>query len=477
MSTMRVDAAAVPRLRSSFPTWDLLGRIDTRWQVAVLAVLAAYFMVYPAWRLAFPIEIDLNEGFNAYLADAAMGAGPLYPPPDTLTLNNYPPLSFYVVGGLAQIFGDPLYVGRALSLLAVLALGGLIAATIRQLGGGRAGAAVGGLWFVAVMARSFSRYVGMDDPQLVGHALMMGGLVWFMVREARDESVVPAILAMVAAGFYKHNVVAVPVTALTWLALKDWRRAIAPAVIGAGAAALGFAICVAIYGDAFLTNFFTPRIHEAMRAIYALGRAQFILPALVLWGIWITAEPRSPAARFTTLFIATGLAAFVIQSAGDGVDDNAQFDLVIATAVGLGLAFDRSGKTAFGERHGKIAAQAVVVLVVALRLLATLRIEPALVLFDPDYRAEYIANAQVVRDEAARIAEIPGPVVCATRVVCRLAGKPFSFDPFRANTMVKTGASGGLDVDGLIRAHGMIRVGGDPRQGIQALYRSIVGNP
>jgi hypothetical protein len=474
---MRFDAADTSRPNIIFPAWAILGRIGTRWQIAILAALAAYFMVWPLWRLGFPIEIDLNEGFNAYLADAAMGAGPLYPPADTLTLNNYPPLSFYVVGGLAHFFGDPLYVGRALSLLAVVALGTLIAAVVRQLGSGGAGAAVGGLWFVAIMARSFSRYVGMDDPQLAGHALMMGALVWFMVRQAHGKSIVPAILAMAAAGFYKHNIVAVPVTALAWLALKDWRRAIAPAVIGAGAAALGFAACVAIYGDAFLTNFFTPRIHEAMRAIHALGRAQFILPALVLWGIWVTTEPKSPAARFTMLFVATALAAFVIQSTGDGVDDNAQFDLVIATAVGLGVAFDRARKTAFGRRHGEIAAQAVVVLVVALRLVATLRIEPALVLFDPDYRAEYVANAQVVRDEAARIAEIPGPVVCATAVVCRLAGKPFSFDPFRANTMVKTGASGGLDLDGLIRAHGITRAGGDPREGIQVLYRSIAGNP
>jgi hypothetical protein len=118
---------------------------------------------------------------------------------------------------------------------------------------------VGGVWFVAVMARSFSRYVGMDDPQLVGHALMMGALVWFMVREAHRRSMVPAILAMAAAGFYKHNVVAVPVTALGWLVLKDWRRAVAPVAIGAGAAALGLAICVAVYGDVFLANLFTPR--------------------------------------------------------------------------------------------------------------------------------------------------------------------------------------------------------------------------
>ncbi len=455
----------------------ILGGSDTRAQIALLAVLAVYFMVWPVWRVGFPIEIAQNEGWNAYHADAAMGAAPLYPPTDTLIVNNYPPLSFYVVGGLAQVFGDALYVGRVLSLIAVVGLGGLIAAVIRQLGAGGAGAAVGGLWFVAVMARSFTRFVGMNDPQLVGHALMMGALVWLMAREARGKSVVPPVLAMAAAGFYKHNIVAVPLTAVIWLAINDWRRTVVPIAIGAGAAVLGLVICVAIYGDVFLANLFTARAYRVMRAINGLGRLQWILPALVLWGLWVAAEPKSRAARFTTLFVAIAFVAYVIQWSGEAILDNAQFDLVIATAVGLGLAFDRIGKTAFGHRHGETAARSVVVLVVAVRLIATLRIEPALVLFDPDYRAQYFANAQAVREEAARIAKIAGPVACDFKVVCRLAGKPFSYDDFRAEMLVATGASGGLDEQGLMRAHGLTYVRNDPRGGIEALFRAIVGRP
>jgi hypothetical protein len=455
---------------------------DTRVQIAFLAVLAVYFMVWPLWRIGFPIEIAQNEGWNAYHADTASlfphaDVAPLYPATDTLIVNNYPPLSFYVVGGLAQLFGDALYVGRVLSIIAVVALAALIAVVIRQFGGGAAGAAVGGLWFVAVMARSFTRFVGMDDPQLVGHVLMMGALVWLLDREARGRSAVPPIIAMAAAGFYKHNIIAVPVTALAWLALKDWRRAIGPAAIGAGVALLGLAVCVAVYGDVFLANLLTARPYRLMRAINGLGRLQWILPALALWGIWVAAEPASQAARFTKLFVAVAFAAFVSQWSGEAVLDNAQFDLVIATAVGLGVAFDRAGKTAFGQRHGAAAAQAAIVLVLAARLLATLRIEPALVLFSPEYRAEYYAGAQAVRDDAARVAAIPGPVACDFKVVCRLAGKPFVYDDFRTEMLVATGASGGLDVDGLIRAHGLTRFPGDPRDGIESLFRTAVGKP
>jgi hypothetical protein len=468
---------AQPRRQAGVAATLASALTDTRVHIAFLAVLAVYFLVWPVWRLGFPIEIAQNEGWNAYHADAAMGAAPLYPATDTLIVNNYPPLSFYLVGGLAQVFGDALYVGRVLSVMAVLALAALIATVIRQFGGGAAGAAVGGLWFVAVMSRSFARFVGMDDPQLVGHVLMMGALAWFLDREARGHSLAPPIVAMAVAGFYKHNIIAVPVTALAWLAIRDWRRALWPAAIGAGAAALGLAICVAVYGDVFLANLLTVRPYRLMRAVNGLGRLQWILPALVLWGIWVAAEPESQAARFTKVFVAVAFAAFVAQWSGEAILDNAQFDLVIATAVGLGLAFDRAGKTTFGRAHGAAAAQAVIVLVVAARLLATLRIEPSLVLFSPDYRAEYFANSQVVRDDAARVAATPGPVACDFKVVCRLAGKPFVYDDFRTEMLVATGASGGLSEDGLIRAHGLTRFHGDPRAGIEALFRAAAGKP
>ena len=364
-----------------------------------------------------------------------------------------------------------------MSLAAVVALGGLIALVISQLGGGRAGAALGGIWYVAVMARSFTRFVGMNDPQLVGHALMVAALAWFLARDARKQSAVPPFLAMAAIGFYKHNIIAVPVTAFLWLFLGDWRRAVWPAIAGAAAAAVGLAICVAIYGDVFLANLITARPSSLTRAIYGLGRLQWILPALVLWAIWIVAEPKCRAARFTLIHVGVSFVAFVLQWSGEAILDNAQFDLVIATAIGVGLAFDRAGATAFGKRYGETPARAVIALVLVVRLLATLRIEPALVLFDPSYRAQYYANAEAVRRDAARIAAIPGPVACDFKVVCRIAGKPFSYDDFRAEMLVASGASGGRDVEGLIRAHGLTRVRNDDRGGIAVLFRSLGGAP
>src|SRR5260370_19821013 len=107
---------------------------------------------------------------------------------------------------------------------------------------------------------------------------MMGALVWFMAGEGAAKSVVPPILAMAAAGFYKHNIAAVPLTAVIWLAIKDWRRAVVPIAVGAGAAALGLMICVAIYGDVFLANLFAARALSRVPAINRLRRLPWILP-------------------------------------------------------------------------------------------------------------------------------------------------------------------------------------------------------
>ena len=459
------------------PHNGILSRFDTRAQIVLLTLLALYFLIWPVWRAQFPLELAQNEGWNAYHADAAVNGGALYPSPDTLIVNNYPPLSFYAIGWLGKLFGDPLYVGRVLSLLATLGLGALIARVVRQLGGGAAGAAVAGIWFVATMARSYNRFVGMNDPQLAGQFIMLAALYWFLACDKAGKAVEPPILLMVLAGFWKHNIIAIPVTALLWLWLRAPRRAWRPTLIGAIAAAVGLAICVAVYGDVFLANLLTPRPTRLMRAIGGIGRSQWILPALAVWALWAWSERGSVAARFTGLYIGIGFATFLAQWTGEDILDNAQFDLVIATAVGLGVAYDRAAATAFARRFGVATARATVVLILALRIVATLRIEPFLILFDPAYRAEFYDHAQVARDEAARIAAMPGPIACQNKVVCRMAGKPFVFDDFRADMLMMSGAAKGLDAHGLIRQHGLTYFENDPRTYIESLHRALIGRP
>src|SRR3954467_10127520 len=284
---MRSAAPAVPHARlTMILIWSL-------------AALAALFLVWPIWRAFLPLEIWGNEGWNAYHADSAMRGAGLYPPPEGLVANNYPPLSYFLIGWLGTLFGDPLYVGRALSLLSTLGIGAAAAAVVRSLGGTRAAALLAGFWFVATMARFFEFYLGMNEPQLLGLAIMAAALAWFLKLYAEGRAVEPAILLMVVAGFVKHNFVTVPLVCLFWLTLHNWRIGLRAALVGALAAVAGLALCAVLFAPHFVSDMLFARTYDWTRSFSNIGRLQFILPAMTLWAAWAFAERGSAPARFS----------------------------------------------------------------------------------------------------------------------------------------------------------------------------------
>ena len=89
----------------------------------------------------------------------------------------------------------------------------------------------------------------MNDPQLFAQFLMLGALSWFLSRESARRSVVVPVALMALCGFYKHNIIAMPVAALAWVACRDWRRAMMPALAGAAVIAIGLLFVTVMYND------------------------------------------------------------------------------------------------------------------------------------------------------------------------------------------------------------------------------------
>lgn len=281
--------------------------------LGVFGVVAVYFLIWPAWRAQFPLEIWPTEGWNAYYQDMGARWLSVYPKPDALIVNNYPPLSFYAIGQLANLFGDALYVGRALSIVGLLAVAVEIALAARLLGASLVWGGVGGLSVIAVMAHNFLNYVGADDPQLAGQAVMGAALVWFLARQRAGRSSVGPLLLMVLAGFWKHNMIAIPVTAVLWLLVRDGRKALAPVAISGAAALGGLVVCRLVFGPDFLANLLTPRSYNPARIIQNVGHLQWQAAGVAITALWAVANRRSDAARFTTLFMAVGLASCLLQ--------------------------------------------------------------------------------------------------------------------------------------------------------------------
>jgi hypothetical protein len=241
---------------------------------------------------------------------------------------------------------------------------------------------------------------------------------------------------------------------------------------------------VAIWGMPFVANIFTPRPKSLIRAIYGLGRLQFIFPAMVLGAIYAWSD-RTTRARFTMTYVAAALALYIIQWTGEAILDSAQFDLVIATAVGLGVAYERAWTGAFARRYGLDTARAVIVVILLVRLVATTHVESFLLIASPAYRAELQRHAEVARSEIEDVAAIHGPVACDFKLTCRLAGKPFSYDDFRAEMLVainarqvaadKTGKTRAVTEEDLMRQHGLTHYKNKPESGIVSLQRVLFG--
>ena len=445
-----------PSPRQSFPSSQIA-------LILILVLLAVLFLIWPVWRAFLPLQIDHNEGWNAYLADAAFGVGPLYPAPSELIGNNYPPLYPLLIGAFAELFGDAVYVGRALSLLATLGLAVTAAAIVRQFGGGRTAAILAGSWFAATMARFYDLYVGMNDPQLFAHLIMAVALLLFISSNKNKRPVESAILLMVLAGFVKHNIVAIPVSALVWLALDDWHKAPRAALVGIAAAVSGLLICTWIFRPYFVSDMLAPRAYHVDRALLFIRATHLWLPALLLWALWAWSERDSKVGRFTTIFIGVSLVSFVAQRSAEGVGYSAQFELVFAIAIGLGLAFERLPLYVGPIGRSAVPIRLVVLAVVLLRLIASTRMEFAYVVFSPEYRGLATDYSAITRAEATRLAAIPNPIGCWNLVVCRMAGKAFVFDDFKVSQMIATGMYSRQDIDSLIRARGISFESVDPR--------------
>lgn len=390
-----------------------------------LAVLAALYFAWPIWRAQWIIEIDGNEAWNAFHVDRLRSGLPLYPARDDLISNNYPPLSFMLIRWLSESGASPILIGRILSLLATAAVAVSVGSVIRCFGGAWAGALLGSLWYLATMARFFDTYVGMNDPNLAALAVMMGGLAWSVHAQKHGRAVEPAFVLMAIAGFYKHNLVAIPLAAFVWLLTLDGRTALRAALAGGITAVVGLLACTAVFGHAFVDQMTLPRVIDLQRPFNGSGRLQWILPALAIWVYWASTSRQRAQVRFTAILVLFAFGDHCFQQIGVGVDDNSQLQLVAAVGIGLGLAYHYVEPPRL-LRRGRI----IVLAIVLLRLLLNNRYEPYLLVSSAAFRSIGPASVAVATSEARRVAAIPGEVSCSVMTVCYEAGKKFVFYPF-----------------------------------------------
>jgi hypothetical protein len=244
---------------------------------------------------------------------------------------------------------------------------------------------------------------------------------------------------MAFAGFIKHNIIAMPLTAFLWLGLHRRSEAVKCFWIAAIAIMTGTAICYALFGRNFFLNILSPRHYSLKSALGIFGKLEWVSVGLVacFYNAW--ARRRDANVQLCSCLIAIALGSYFLQKGGAGVDINAQFDLVIAVAIGLGLAFTQVSLWPVARPLRPEQAQAILLLAVCVRLLASKQLQPARLVFDRSFKNEIAMRERAMTDSVQRVRRIPGDVLCSALVSYR-AGKPFAVDAFNAQQRILAGA-------------------------------------
>ena len=401
--------------------------------------------------IGFIFERNYNEGWNVYNAQRLIDHEYIYDN-DYWRINNYPIFSFLAVVGVNFIVNDLLLSGRIIALVSFVAVGVLAATAIRRFGGDRIDAVFGSgcaLGFCYLVAPG---WVAVDDPQTLGEAIMLGGLVSYVSRPSDRLSLLLTALLVTLGAFVKHNLVAIPLAITLDIAIRSPRRL--PFWLGCcaglGMSSLGLTHLVA--GGTFIDHLLSPRLFTWYGARYHLMKylrlGGFPLAVILLFARPIFSGDRRVLAAYGIISIFAG----AIFSGFEGTSYNMFQDAAVFLAVAAGVTLHelRRNEIFGASAHERLAtgALAFAPLLLAQPILARspqafAQIRHADSLLEIDRQAERSFLA-----EAEYISKKPGPAICESLLLCYRAGQPFSLDPFNSRQLMLAGR---LDQNELIR--------------------------
>ncbi len=411
--------------------------------LVLLALLTVLGLGAPLLDLSQEISHNYNEGWNAFHARAAMAGTGLYPEPEpgTMVFNNYPPLSFYVVGALGRVTGDAIVAGRLVALLSLIVVVTAIGWLTTSLTGSRRSGIFGALLGLGTFTFFFPHYVAMNDPQLLGHALQYVGLVVLLRHGNRTRGLVGSMALMLLGGLVKHNLLAIPLAVAIWLFVNRRRDF----VVWSVSAALGVIVVLLTLGWIYGAPFFESVLFlERELRVHQLARAMQnwllpISPLLIATGALFVVGARDARVSLMQLVCVFALGLGLGFSLGAGVSYNTIFDLVFATVVCAAVAVEEAARRAPSHRM----ASWVRPLLMASVSINLCLVAPMLALHLVEDYASRDARAREAADDIAFVRAAPGPVMCENAALAYWAGKNYEVDYFNYGQRVATGSDDG----------------------------------
>lgn len=409
-------------LRTAVPEWVV---------VSVIAVFSLTLFIGPVTRAFFQIELNYNEGWNAYNADAAAHHLPLYAQKYSWTTVNYPIVSFYVVGCLSRFLGyHPVKTGRLISLFSLLFSSILVALIVKKLTGYWGPAIFGGSFCLALFCTVASGYVGMNDPQMFAHPFFLIGLLLYLEGPSNNWMLLAITALFIFGGNIKHNLLPVPLAVLIDLFMVSRIKAVRFLVFATVLLGASIAINILVGGPFFVSKLLAPRTYSLIwvpRFLSTYGTLQIPLVISVVWSI---SQMRSAKFRVIALYFLVSLFVGIVFAGAGGVSVNTYFDNFLAMSIIIGLFLDYMWRLPIPQLQRWRWAPPLLLSVV---LPFMLRESPFFNL--PKYLSQLPRKESQFKREVSFLAAQPGPAICESLLRCYYSGKPYVFDPLNSTNL------------------------------------------
>jgi hypothetical protein len=410
-------------------------RFKSWFVLAPIGFATLLLLVDPLLRIPLRFELNYNEGWNLYHSAEVLAGQSPYANSGGLAPTNYLPGYFFLLGLIGKLLGDPLLVGRSLSFLALLLVSVGVGVALIRLGCSRLAAAVGCLACLALFATRAREYVGMNDPQLLGHVFTFGSLLLYLRSDGSRRTLLGiAALAIVGLSL-KHSLIVVPITLVLDALLRSRRLGLR---LGAYLGVLGGALLLSVYllyGAESLEQIFGSRV---------VSPARLVQPEIRWHALWTSVAvgtasvglilSRGNHRRTVGLYLLVALFTGLVGLSGSGTNVNMLFGSFLALSLANGVIMD----SLLRELSARLRPSTSLLV----RLLAPLVLVGAIITEFPHIRLwerdlHLAREAQFARD-ATFLASQPGPALCESLLLCYFAGKELEYDPFLVGQLLAT---------------------------------------
>lgn len=407
--------------------------------LGLLALAVLLLLLAPVIRIGFKFEIDYNEGWNLYHGLKAASGLPLYDGQNEWMPLNYPPFSFYFVGIIGRLSGDPLLTGRIIAFLCLLLVSLGAGYTVKKLGGEVYDAFFASIFCLGLFAVYAPHYVGMNDPQMLGHVFIVGGLLVYLQNRSKGSKMFIVALLFFVGLFIKHNLALIPIAVTIDIFLHSRRNFLKwigyLTFIGGGFVFITYMI----FGSEFFHQ-----LSFSIRNTYSLQKAidrgvelgtKMKIPLIAVFP-WVLYAFKKIRLRIISIYLVISIATGVYASGQIGIDVNVFFGLFICLSIAAAMLLLYLRRTL---RHffnpNLICSILPLILALSIITMASQKIVRKEILPYSEYRL----TQQIFLEDASFLATQPGPVLCENMSLCHYAKKSVEYDPFNTSEMIVTG--------------------------------------